>query len=247
MKIGDKLIFRTIITHAMEISNNGVKSIEFFNESNKNDRSITDYNESEIVNWIMKKDSWFNHITQELLNKASKEFHFHLEVREPLLNKEEQKIIGDIDMIIIPKEDITKSVSIEFKRIKISSVTNKLNKLETAKRKGFSQIKKMLKFNYHQTYLGIIIEDDAREMITPNTFIRDSNDESLKQIFNINKDNKLEDESGIFFIKLTQPTGENINFRSNFGVCLCKSAKKIAQSEATTNKIRKLLEERNLN
>jgi hypothetical protein len=237
----DSRIFKAIISHKVEITGN---KTEFFNKSNKNDSSVTDLTEQEIVKWIFNNYDIRNTIIKEIYGSLEKEFTIKLEVKEPLINKEEQKIIGDIDAVIIPKNNPEKTVIIEFKRIKVSTLTDKsvkINKIPAIRKKGFLQIKKLRKFNYYKTYLGVIIEDDARNVESANTILRDSKNEKVNSIFKINNDNTLENKTGLFFIKMTQPTGENFKIRHNFGIIIEKVAKEIIQENYITERIKELL------
>ncbi len=234
-------IFRTVVSHKVKIGGN---KTEFFNESDKNDSSVTELTEQEIVKWIFDKYELRDVITEQICSLLAKDVDYRLEVKEPLLNKDEQKIIGDIDAVLIPKNNPEQTVIIEFKRIKVSTLTDntvKTNKISTTRKKGFSQIKKLRKFNYYKTYLGIIIEDDSRNVNSPNTILRNSNDISVDSIFDINKDCKLESSAGLFFIKMTQPTGESFKARYNFGLNIDKFATEIEQSGIITDKIKELL------
>ena len=183
----DLRVFRTVVSHTVPITGNEVK---LFNESNKNESSVTDLTEQEIVKWIFAQNELRYVITEQICDLNFQDIDYKLEVKEPLLNKQEQKIIGDIDAVLIPKNNIEQTVIIEFKRIKVSTLQDnsvKTNKLVTTRKKGFSQIKKLRKFNYFKTYLGVIIEDDSRNVKSPNTILRNSNDPAVDSIFDINK------------------------------------------------------------
>lgn len=239
----DLRIFKTIISHKVKITGN---KTELFNESNKNDSSVTDLTEQEIVKWIFNDYAIKSTIIEEIYDLPTNDILIKLEVKEPLLNKKEQRIIGDIDAVIIPKSNPEKTIIIEFKRIKVSTLldkTVKANKIQTIRKKGFSQIKKLRKFNYYKTYLGVIIEDDARNVESANTIIRDSKNEEIASIFNPNSDNKLETKAGLFFIKITQPTGEHFEIRYNFGINVEKKALEINQEKYITKRIKELLKE----
>lgn len=238
-------VFKSIISHKVLISGD---ETSLFNESNKNDSSITNLTEQEMVKWLFNNDGVNQIISEDLCNADAEDIYFALEVSEPLLNKEDQKIIGDIDAILIPKNNPEKSVIIEFKRIKINTSINqivKANKIQTTKNKGFSQIKKLRKFNYYKTYLGVIIEDDARNVNSANTIIRDSEGSDVDSIYNINKESELEKDAGLFFIKIVQPTGENFGVRYNFGLFIEKKASEIVQSELASSRVHELLKNRN--
>jgi len=237
----DSRVFKTIVSHKVRITGN---KTEFFNESNKSDPSVTELTEQEIVKWIFDNYDIRNIIIEEIYGLSDKDLTIKLEVKEPLLNKDDQKIIGDIDVVIIPKNNPEKTIIIEFKRVKVSTLTGKsvrANKIPTIRKKGFSQIKKLRKFNYYKTYLGVIIEDNARNVESANTILRDSKSEIVNSIFNINSDNTLENKAGLFFIKMTQPTGENFEFRYNFGITIEKEATEIIQEKYITERIKELL------
>lgn len=233
----DLKIFRTVVTHKVRITGN---KTQLFNESNLDEPSITDLTEQEIVKWIFEQHELRGIITEQICSLRDQDVDYKLEVKEPLLNKSEQEIIGDIDAVLIPKNNINETIIIEFKRIKVSTLkdnTVKTNKITTVRKKGFSQIKKLRKFNYYKTYLGVIIEDDSRNVNSSNTILRNSNSLSVDSIFDINKDDKLEKDAGLFFIKLTQPTGENFKSRYNFGLNIDKPASGIKQSDELANRI----------
>lgn len=239
----DLRIFKTIVSHKVKVTGN---KVELFNESNTNDSSITDLNEQEIVKWLFDNYDIRNVIVEEICGLSTKDIFFKLEVTEPLLNKKEQQIIGDIDAVIIPKNNPEHTVIIEFKRIKVSTLKDesvKTNKISTTRKKGFSQIKKLRKFNYFKTYLGVIIEDDARNVESANTVIRHSKDAAVDSIYKINNENKLENKAGLFFIEMTQPTGENFKSRFNFGLTVEKNADEIEQSNLITERINELLKQ----
>ncbi|WP_299714354.1 hypothetical protein [uncultured Tenacibaculum sp.] len=214
--------------------------ISFFNDSDNNDTSVILEEEKDIVKWLFNNSSILNLITEEVLGLGHKEILFYLEISEPLLNKKDQQIIGDIDAVLIPKSNPEHSVIIEFKRIKINTLENnevKIHKLSQARNKGFSQIKKLRKFNYFKTFLGIIIEEDSRNVKDKNTLTRASNDKYINQIYNINKDDSLEDKAGLLFLKITQPTGKNFKSFFKFSICLDKEAKEVNQDHETTKRI----------
>lgn len=235
--------FETIFVAHKEIAN--YNEIQLFNETEENDSSVLELIEQEIVKWLFNNTHTLNLIIEKVCGLSSEDVFFQLEVKEPLLNRKEQKNdIGDIDAVIIPKENPEKSVIIEFKRIKINTLENKtvkIHKVNRAREKGFSQIKRLRKFNYFKTYLGLIVEEDARNINSANTLIRYSKDSQISQIFNINKDNKLDEKAGLIFLKITQPTGENFQSRFNFGIAIDKKATEIKQNPETTKRVIELL------
>jgi len=239
--VKNALTFKTICSHIVEIKS---EETEFFGDSDKSDFSITVFNEDEIVDWIASNSLIIELLVNELCGIPLIEVDYKLRVKQPLLDLNEQNIIGDIDMIIIPKSHPEKSVIIEFKRVKVSSLVNggsKLNKLRSAKNKGFSQIKKLIKFKYWKTYIGLIIEDDSRNIKTINTLTRTTIDQNIKKIYNINEKNELEEKAGLFFLKISQPTSEDFRLRFNFGICIDKHAQEQTQSNLTNKKIKRLV------
>ena len=220
--------------------------VEFFTESGKESSSVTKLTEQEIVRLIFENNYTKEIIVEELSGLAVNEIIYKLEVKQPLLNEQDQQTIGDIDAIIIPKKNPEKAIIVEFKRIKVNTLKDKSvisNKISKARNKGFSQIKKLRRFNYFKTYLGVIIEDDARNVESANTIIRRSQDDSVETIYEINDDDKLEKNAGLFFITMTQPTGENINLRFNFGLNIEKNAVGMEQDNTITERVYKLTKE----
>lgn len=237
----DVRIFKSIVFHKVKI--NGART-ELFSESDRNDSSISELSEQEIVKWFFSRYEIRNLIIELISGLSSEEVIYELEVKEPLLTIEERQVIGDIDAIIIPKTNPEKAVIIEFKRIKIRTLETKFvktNKISKVRNKGFSQIKKLRRFDYYKTYLGVIIEDDARNVESANTIVRNSKNSIVDSIYDINLENKLEDKTGLFFIEITQPTGESFESRFNFDITVEKEAVEIKQNNTTTQRINKMI------
>ena len=241
----NKKISRVLVSDAAKIKG---KTTKLFIEYKDNSPSIREIKEQDIVKWIFENEERKRIIIEEIYGEENIETVIKLEVKEPLLNKSEQKTIGDIDAVIIPIHNPEKTTVIEFKKVKLITLKNgisKPNKISAIKRKGFSQIKKLRKFNYSKTYLGIVIEDDARNVVSANTLLRSTKNKMIDNIFEENFIENLESKAGLLIINLIQPTGKNFRVRYNLEIFTSKIAKEVYQDKKTTEKILKLLEKEN--
>lgn len=236
-------IINSVFSHKVYISGNTDK-VDFFDESDKNDESITDLNEGDTVDWLFKNKSIEYLITETLNLDHHKNIIIKTQVKEPLITVQNQNGIGDIDAVLIPKSNPEQSVVIEFKRLKVNTSVDgavNINKINSIKNKAISQIKKLSKLNYHQTYLGIIIQDDARHVRSANTLIRTSHKDIINLLQNELDKTRLIQAVGILYIIINQPTGENIQNRYNIDVLNYRPASRLVQPTELTKKIEKLI------
>lgn len=240
-------IWKTLVTHTVPLEN-GKSNYEFFGNSDANESSVTELEEKEIVSWLMNNQRSREFILSEIIEKTKVGYFFDTEVKEPILSKDNQRVIGDIDFLICPVDRPDLVTVIEFKRIKIITKENgevKINRFEYNRDKGIKQIKELRKFDFHKTYLGIIIEDDGRHTDIKGTIFKSSKGNNVDDIYRIAFDSKLDRHAGVLFIMVNQPTGEDYNLRNNLMINILKYATPVTQSVEKTNRMRVLLKENN--
>jgi hypothetical protein len=239
-------IWKTMVTHAVPLEN-GKSSYEFLNDSDANESSVIELEEKEIINWLMSNQSSREFILEDLIQFEMGRHFFNTEIQEPVLTKDDQKKIGDIDFLICPIERPDLTTVIEFKRIKVFTKENgeiKINRFEYNRAKGIKQIKELRKLEFHKTYLGIIIEDDGRHITNKGTIFKSAKGDNIDDIYRITFDPKLEKNSGVIFIIVNQPTGENINLRCNLSLHIHRVANPMKQNDEKTNRIKHLMKEK---
>lgn len=238
-----QLVFQVIKSHAKYLGQG--LSHSFFDESSKNEESVTTIHENEIVDWIFQDESRQDLIFRNLYHeKASQIFYCFRVDCEPILTNEDRKKIGDIDMLICPRNYPNYATAVEFKRVKVETLddqTAKVNKLQTCRIKGLDQVDQLRSFNFWKTYLGVIIEDDARRSDSESSLMRSSTGDLEKAIYNLTFDKGLDHYAGVMYIQIIQPTGESFHARNSFGICIDKYAKPVIQDEELTKRIEKFM------
>ena len=246
MKENLPTFWKSKVTHAIALKQ-GKTTYSLLGESNSNESSVVELTEKEIISWMLNNHSHRDFILSDLIEHNLGDHFLSTEVESPLLTKDDQKNIGDIDLLLCPIERPELATAIEFKRIKVLTQENgevKINRLEHNKSKGVKQIKQMRKFEFHKTYLGIIIEDDGRHIKGKGTIFKSANNERINDIYRITYDPNLDENAGVIFIRINQPTGDNINTRNNIETCIHRDAKCIKQSIETTLRIKQLIKEK---
>jgi len=163
---------------------------------------------------------------------------------EPFTQKNKKP--GDIDLLLVDTDNPDKAIAFECKRVKAVSLENQTAKVNnTGKIKhGVLQVNKYQKLGFHQTYLMIILLDDGRNYKTPNTLFRSSaNIDELKQLYDLPFNEPLNNDTGVIFIIVNQPTGKDINLTGAIGFCLDKFAELHEQKKSLTNKIEELIKQ----
>ncbi len=234
--------FRTLVRDMVVLSS-GKRSYEFFGESDANDPSITGLEEKEVVNWLVQDKSTREFIFNDIIN-IKEDYFYATELQDSILTQESQKLIGDVDCLLVPKSSPQHAIAIEFKRIKVATTKSgntKVNRLDYNRKKGIKQAKILRELGFHNTYLGIIIEDDGRFTNEKNSIFKTSKGDRVNDIFRITIDPKMDKYVGVIYILVNQPTGKNFFMRFNLNVATHKKARPQRQDEEITNRIKELL------
>lgn len=239
-------IFKTLVVHAVPLEN-GKSAYEFLGDSNANDPSVIELEEKEIVRWLINNEISREFILKEIIENIEQNHFYDIEIKEPVLTKDDQKKIGDIDFLICPINRPDLATVIEFKRIKVITKESgevKINRFEYNREKGVKQIRELRNLEFYKTYLGIIIEDDGRYTNEVGTIFKSSKGENIDDIFRITFDPNLDKYSGVIFIIVNQPTGEIFTSRYNLKIVTHRNATPMKQNEERTNRIRQLMKEK---
>jgi len=237
-------MFKKII-YDTQISN-GTNELKFFGPTNRNDASVTEMTEEQILIWLFQNESFKLLFCEDLFkdNKIVKTFQG---ITEPFTTKNKKP--GDLDLILVDPNYPEKTIVFECKRVKAVSQDDmpaKVNNIEKVK-KGVTQAEFYKPLGFHQTYFVIILLDDGRKYKTPNSVFRTTKVEDLNNLWNIPRQKSLSEDIGIIFVKVEQTTGNHINQTGNFGVCIDRFATQFEQSNDLTNKISELITNRNPN
>lgn len=232
-----------MVCHAIPLGN-GKDTYIAYGNSDKDETSVIETEEREIVKWLFTNKMTNDFLLRNLIEFPGHPHSFHFEMKEPILNRNEMTKIGDIDFLIYPQSRPDLATAIEFKKVKVFTKPNgevKINRLDFVNKKGMKQVKQIRKLGFHKTYLGIIIEDDGRHTDEISTMHKTSKSDNVDRIFNTTNNPELEQVAGVLYIVINQPTGESVQTRFNLQFCLHKPAIKINQSVERTNRIKDLI------
>ncbi|RZJ36539.1 MAG: hypothetical protein EOO51_00020 [Flavobacterium sp.] len=232
------LVFKKII-YDTQISN-GTRELTFFAETDRNDESVAEMTEEQILSWLFQNQS-FKLLFCEDLFENYKAVESFLGVSQPFTTKNKKP--GDIDLLLVDPNYPEKTIVFECKRVKAVSQADrptKVNNVEKVK-KGVVQAEFYQPLGFHQTYFVIILLDDGRKYKTANSIFRTTDVEHLKNLWNIPQKASLMEDIGIILVKVEQTTGKHINLSANFGVCIDRHAKQFIQSQELTNKVLELI------
>ncbi len=226
----------------------GHKWTLFQDSSEGSSKRVTDINEAEIVNYLLRRNDSRRLIFKEL--RLSENAIWRSCVIEPIVNKSYPKP-GDIDILICDNNSPNQAIAIECKRIKVKAVStldDDVNKIENLK-DGISQTKSLLAMGFHQTYLAVIIEVDGRNRSAFNTAHRglnpdatwDGAEKTMRKIYEFPQKNRYAQEVGFIFIEVIQPTGKSIEEMAGICIRVDRFAKPQPQSGDLTNRVEALM------
>ena len=223
----------------------GRTSMSFFNdpESDESADSIKSIeNEKKVVEFLFNNPALRDFIVEEFITDSGY-YQVLTEVGKPLVSDPNEKP-GDIDVLLIPKDNESETIAIEVKYFKAETVSNNeavVNKAEKIL-KATKQVNSYLKFGFHKTFFAIVLIDDARQEQTPNTILRRTKGKKIDELFWHNDYSDVAEEIGIVFIGLTQTMNKSFNLSLSSKIKTRRPCKSRGQSLGTTEKIRRLLQ-----
>jgi hypothetical protein len=215
-------------------------SFSFFtNYGDLDEEKVTGVSEPDILRDLLSSDAR-NLILEEL--GVSSDCPMFFEVKNPVVQFGEKP--GDIDLLICSEGRADKAIGIQCKRVKVEALDqnedkcNKISSIAGGVRQANLQRRN---FGFHQNYVAIIIETYGRLRDKSNTVFRGPTSETFNEIYNITQDESLDEEVGILFLKITQPTGKSWRRMQQVSVCVDKPASCLDQTARLTNRVSELL------
>ncbi|MFN0033190.1 MAG: hypothetical protein ACKVOR_13600 [Flavobacteriales bacterium] len=232
------LAFKQIIYDTQSIA--GQTSVDFFVESDKNDKSITVMTEDQAVKWLFETES-FRQLFIESFFDGGKNVKYYFGVTVPFTTKNKKP--GDIDLLLVDPNRPDKAIAFECKRVKAVSQDESLSKVNSIEkiRYGVKQANQYQSLGFHQSYLMVILLDDGRQFKGANTFFRNTSRKQLENMYDIPWQEPLNEDVGIAYVRANQPTGRDYNLAGSLGLCIDKKAGALEQTTAMTNKIEKFI------
>lgn len=246
------LVFDYIATHRLHF--NGDQNISketsynlFTPEDSGIEDKVIDKNEEQILKWFMNSEGG-----KFLLAKLgfTNKVYCSFSVREPVVKNSSY---SDIDLILCELNLPQFSIGIQCKRVKVESmIYNKegekqeeINKLSDIK-KAVVQVNKQREHTaFHRNYLLILSQIFGRNFTQENTLFRKPSQETQRRIYEFPQKESLNEDVGIIFVEIVQPTGETFRNRTNIGICIDKEAARIDQTSILTKSIEDLLKQLN--
>jgi hypothetical protein len=224
---------------------NGQTTMSFFNDpedSGGADSIKTIENEQKVVDLLFNNQMLRDFVVEEFISQTGN-YHLVTEVGWPLISDPNEKP-GDIDVLIIPKDNESETIAIEVKYFKSETRLNKESFVNKADKifKASKQVNSYLKFGFHKVFFVVVLIDDARNEDTPNTILRRTKNDKIDQVFWHNDYSDVSDEIGIVFIGLTQTMNKSYNLSISAKIKTKRVCKSRGQSLGTTDKIKKLLQ-----
>lgn len=216
-------------------------TLEFFenNESNSSE-SVVDVHEGVIVRWLLGQPAvrslLYSHAHLDPKNTD------HLGVGRPVIEKAHAKP-GDVDWLCIGQCQPYSAVAFECKRVKVKAVgpgDDHINKIEDLGR-GVAQASGLADMGFHRAFLMIIIQADGRRRQDLGQVFRGPTEQTFKRIYDFPQRESLNEDVGVVFVKVVQPTGRAHGEMAYVGVCIDKMAKPRDQSSSLTARLREYL------
>lgn len=212
----------------------------FSDNSSSSAESVTKNEEAKIVRWLFNLPEAKGLIFKEL--GIDQDSYLELRVSSPIIDNPNKKP-GDIDVLICEQRRAEKAIAMECKRVKaiaLNTEKDKVNKINDVG-DGVSQANALHNFGFYETYLCVIVETDRRARCEYNVLFRSSIPKTFQQIYDFPLRDKLDEDVGVMFIEIVQPTGKDTSDMVWIGVCLDKRARKLEQSHHLTNRTKKVV------
>ena len=209
----------------------------FQNGINASLEKIIRQEEKKIIQWLIHNEN-FKYLLFEHLELHSEPF-ISLETIEPIFSNISE---GEIDIIIIPKDSSTNTISIECKRI-VEKIGNDGELIFNRKyiEKISSQANRNFDLGFNKNYVCFIIEVDCREPLETNVLFQSSSDNTLKTVANFPGRDKLKNEIGIIIVEIVQLTNKSFKNTSKISLGILKQSTEQEQPKELTKKINILL------
>lgn len=217
----------------------GATEIPFFTETDEDNDSVTCMTEDEAIKWLFNYFSFGQTFMESFFDSACT-VHSFFGKKEPfvILGKKP----GDIDILFVDKERPDRAIAFECKRLKVTSAESYLPKVNNSSgiKHGVKQANGLQSLGFYKSYLMIILLDDSRYFDYPNTMMRNSKWHEVEEVYDMPWNEPLNQDVGIVFVKVTQPTGKHFNEMAGIGFCIDKEANAQQQTASMTNKVKDL-------
>jgi len=232
------LIFKQMYYDTLPIRDES--TYEFFKESNIKSESVAELSEEQSIEWVFRTPNFRKFFIEEFVANPA-ECIVKTNISEPITVRNKKP--GDIDLMLVEKSRPDLAVAFEVKRVKIVAYedgSHNINNVNSIT-KGVIQVNGYQSIGFYKSFLMIVLLDDCRYEDYANTMLRNRKSDSIEAIYDIPFNEEINEDVGIVFLKITQPTGKEYSKMAGIGFCIDKSAKELQQREDLTNKIREMI------
>lgn len=232
-----RMIFRQSYYDSQVLT--GPTEIPFFTENDADSDSVTSMTEDQAIKWLFNSFSFGQTFIESFFNSPTS-VHTFFGKKEPFVSFGKKP--GDIDILLVDKERPDRAIAFECKRLKVTSVETHLPKINNWKgiKHGVKQANGLQSLGFYKSYLMIILLDDSRHFDYPNTMMRNSKWHEVEEVYDMPWNEPLNQDVGIVFVRVTQPTGKHFNEMAGIGFCIDKNANEQEQTISMTNKVKEL-------
>jgi hypothetical protein len=192
--------------------------------------------EEQAIRWLFQNNTFSKHFLENFITDTTA-IRPYFGVTNPFVTGGKKP--GDIDLMLVDPMRPDRTMAFECKRVKATSLCKDYSTVNNANgiRKGVLQANALQSLGFHRSYLMIILLDDGRELDYPNTMMRRSTSNNVEDIYEIPFNEKIHDDVGVVYVKVTQPTGKHFDLMGGTGVCIDKEAGRLDQSSEMTSKV----------
>ncbi len=202
---------------------------------------VTKQGEEEILRWILSSPEGRDLVLREL--GVGPDSFVALSVRQPVIERGNLKP-GDVDLLICEGNRADLAIGIQCKRVKVTALSqedDRCNKLLDITG-GITQVNLQREnLGFHRNYLMIVIETYGRNRSHSTVLFRGPARDTLKEIYDFQRRERLHADVGIIFVTVTQPTGKSFDKMSVIGICVDQDAARLDQTDQLTNRIREFM------
>lgn len=239
------LTFHGILFHSQSIRSLAETGrLSFSGDSGtENSASVVDMAEASIVRWLLGHPEARTLLySQAQLDLKSLD---RLSVGRPLIAKANAKP-GDVDWLCVPASQPHLAVALECKRVKVRAVgtrDDQVNKIADLGR-GVAQANGLADMGFHRSFLMVIVQTDGRTRRDLGQIFRGRTEQTFATIYEFPQRESLNEDVGVVFVDVVQPTGRAIGDMAYVGVCVDRPARPREQSDGLTSRVRECLRAR---
>lgn len=216
-------------------------SIKYFDDyEGVEDNNVTKENEEALIKWLLTSPA--KDLLLRVLGIGQNCFIAH-SVKQPVVENPQKKP-GDIDILICDESRADRAIAIQCKPVKVVAFNQEeddVSKLPDIKDLVLQANKQRENLGFYRNYLAIIVKAYGRRRAQSNALFRGPNQNTMKLLYEFPQRESLNEDVGILFIDISQPTGKSYDQMTVVGICHDQRAARLEQSLTLTNRIKEFI------